>query len=48
MFKLTKFGGVPNVQGAHAVSQLGKPSFKKEKLITTVKYNILTCTLHLS
>ena len=26
-----KFGGVPNGQGAHAVFQLGKTSFKKEK-----------------
>ena len=29
---MTKFGGVPNIHGAHAVFRLGKPSFKKENL----------------
>ena len=28
--KITKFGGVPNIQGAHAVFKLGKPSFKRK------------------
>ena len=30
--KITNFGGDPNIQGAHAVFKLGKPSFKKENL----------------
>ena len=30
--KITKFGGVPNIQGVHALFRLGKPSFKKENL----------------
>ena len=30
--KKKKFGGVPNIHGAHAVFRLGKPSFKKENL----------------
>ena len=30
--KITEFGGVPNLQSAHAVFRLGKPSFKKENL----------------
>ena len=30
--KITKFGGIPNLQSAHAVFRLDKPSFKKEKL----------------
>ena len=30
--KITKFGCVPNIHGAHAVFRLGKPSFKKENL----------------
>ena len=32
---ITKFGGVPIIQGAHAVFRLGKPSFKKENLSFT-------------
>ena len=28
--KKTKFGGVPNIHGAHAIFRLGKPSFKKK------------------
>ena len=27
-------GSVPNIQGAHAVFRLGKPSFKKENLFS--------------
>ena len=27
---MTKFGGVPNIQDAHAVLYLGKPSFKRK------------------
>ena len=34
--KITKFRGVPNIQGAHAVFRLGKPSFKKENLYNRV------------
>ena len=30
--KITKFGGVPNIQGTHAVFRLGKPSFKNKNL----------------
>ena len=30
---ITNFGGVPQ-QGVHAVFQLGKPSFKKENLLS--------------
>ena len=33
---MTKFGGVPNIQNAHAVFTLGKPSFKREKIIINV------------
>ena len=39
---MTKFGGVPNIQGAHAVFQLGKPSFKKENLLQN-NYCIAFC-----
>ena len=28
--KITKVGGVPNLQSAHAVFRLGKPSFKRK------------------
>ena len=37
--KITKFGGVLNIQGAHAVFRLGKPSFKKENLFLYVIFN---------
>ena len=42
--KITKFGSVPNIQGANAVFRLGKPSFKKENLFMffgLLKFQIL-------
>ena len=31
--RITKFGGFTNIHGAHNVFRLGKPSFKKEKIL---------------
>ena len=30
VYKITKFGGFPNLQSAHAVFRLGKPSLKRK------------------
>ena len=38
MYKITKFGGVPNIQGAVAVFRLDKPSFKKEHLFKFILF----------
>ena len=35
--KITKFGGVSYIQGAHAVFRLGKPSFKKENVFALLR-----------
>ena len=39
VYKITKFGGVPNIHGAHAVFRLGKPSSKKENLFLYVIFD---------
>ena len=44
--KITKFGGVPNIQGAHAVFRLGKSSLKKENLyLLSAERHILLCSV---
>ena len=37
--KITKFRGVPNIQGAHAAFRLGKPSFKR-KIYFLNRFNV--------